>query len=62
MRLSRSGQTAARTVGAASAIAEIVHYKLFTSDAIARFFGVSPAAACVRLNDLEEIGELKKKP
>lgn len=41
---------------------QIVQFKLFTSDAIAKFFGVSPAAARVRLQDLEDHRELVKKP
>lgn len=41
---------------------EILRFGLLTIDKIADFFGVSPAAASVRLSDLEEKGELKKKP
>lgn len=40
---------------------EILRFGLFTSEKIADFFGVSPAAAGVRLRNLEEKGELKKK-
>ena len=41
---------------------EIHAYSLFTAERVANFFGVSPAAARVRLDDLEGKGELKKKP
>lgn len=43
-------------------LAEIVMLRLFTVDALADHCGVSPAAARVRITDLEEKGELKKKP
>jgi hypothetical protein len=41
---------------------EISQFNLFTAEQIANFFGVSPAAARVRLSDLEKYKELKKKP
>ena len=41
---------------------EIFEFDLLTIDQIASFFGVSPAAARVRLDDLIEKGELRKKP
>lgn len=41
---------------------EILRFELLTTDKITDFFGVSPAAASVRLSDLEEKRELKKKP
>ena len=43
-------------------LAEIQRYGLMTSQAIADHFGVSPAAARVRLTDLLQKDELKKKP
>lgn len=43
-------------------LAEIQRLKLASAMAIAEHFGVSPAAASVRINDLLEKGEIKKKP
>ena len=41
---------------------EILCFGLLTPDKIADFFGVSPAAARVRLDDLDGKGELRKVP
>lgn len=41
---------------------QIIAYQLTTPQQIADFFGVSPAAARVRLSDLEGKDELRKKP
>lgn len=41
---------------------EIIQNGLTTPELIANFFGVSPAAARIRLNDLDQKGELRKKP
>lgn len=43
-------------------LSEIIKFGLSTALAIANHFGVSPAAADVRLKDLREKDELKKKP
>lgn len=43
-------------------IAEIYQFSLYSAQAIADHFGVSPAAASIRLKDLEQKNELKKKP
>jgi hypothetical protein len=43
-------------------LTEIVKFNLYSVDAIAEHFGVSPAAARVRLDDLTRKGELRKKP
>ncbi|MEX8518770.1 MAG: ImmA/IrrE family metallo-endopeptidase [Leptothrix sp. (in: b-proteobacteria)] len=43
-------------------LAEIWKFGLFTPEAIARYFGVSMAAARIRQQDLETRKELKKKP
>ena len=42
-------------------LTEIIQYQLFTPELVANFFGVSPAAARVRLEDLEQHSELRKK-
>lgn len=41
---------------------EIMQNWLFTAENIADFFGVSPAAARVRIQDLEQHDELRRKP
>jgi hypothetical protein len=41
---------------------EIRKHNLITAEGLARHSGVSPAAARIRLQDLEGRGELKKKP
>lgn len=43
-------------------LTEITKFNLYSVDAIAEHFGVSPAAAGFRLDDLTKKGEIRKKP
>lgn len=43
-------------------LTEVLKYNLFSAEAIAEHFGVSPAAAGFRLDDLIRKGEIRKKP
>lgn len=43
-------------------LAEIEKHLLYTVESVARHFGVSPAAARIRLEDLTQKSELKKRP